>query len=140
MGGSSDNSSIITEINVTPFVDVLLVLLVIFMITAPSMTRSVGVNLPQDKLLKDKSPVEKSSLNTSLVLGLSDKGKVIYKKKKLKIAHFFNRFEKLVKNRDQIEKVFIQADRSVSYENLLKLMVFLKNKGHENVGLVFEQK
>ena len=75
-----------------------------------------------------------------MILGLSNKGKVIYKKKKLKIAYFFNRFEKLVTNKQQIEKVFIQADRSVSYENLLKLMVFLKNKGYENVGLVFEQK
>jgi biopolymer transport protein TolR len=140
MAGFTDSDSIITEINITPFVDVLLVLLILFMVTAPAMTRSVGVNLPKDKLLEDKSPVKQTeSLNTSLVLGLSMKGQVIYEKKKFQLNHFFERFDLLVAGR-KIEKVYIQADRSVSYENLLKLMVFLKNKGHESIGLVFEQK
>ncbi len=78
MAGFTDSDSIITEINITPFVDVLLVLLILFMVTAPAMTRSVGVNLPKDKLLEEKSSAKQTeSLNTSLVLGLSSKGQVI---------------------------------------------------------------
>ena len=137
MNNPENNSSWLSEINVTPFVDVLLVLLIIFMVTAPMMTRSVGVNLPKEELVKTKSQ-EKITLKKSLILGLTSKGQVIYQKKQYQTNQFFQRFKALTKGKE-ITRVFIQADKSVSYQNLLHLMVFLKNQGYENIGLVFEE-
>ena len=133
----NSNSSWLSEINVTPFVDVLLVLLIIFMVAAPMMTRSVGVNLPKEELAKKKSQ-EKITVKKSLILGLTSKGQVIYRKKQYQTNQFFQQFKALTKGKE-ITRVFIQADKSVSYQNLLHLMVFLKNQGYENIGLVFEE-
>ena len=138
MQTSEKNESWLSEINVTTFVDILLVLLIIFMVTAPIMTRSVGVNLPKEKLVKAGSQ-EKLDFNKILILGLTNKGQVIYQKKKFKLSHFFESFRDLTRKLD-IRKVFIQADKSVSYEYLLHLMVFLNNQGHGNIGLVFDKK
>ena len=137
MNNPENNSSWLSEINVTPFVDVLLVLLIIFMVTAPMMTRSVGVNLPKEELVKTKSQ-EKITLKKSLILGLTSKGQVIYQKKQYQTKQFFQRFKALTKGKE-ITRIFIQADKTVSYQNLLHLMVFLKNQGYENIGLVFEE-
>lgn len=133
-GGSS---SYLTEINVTPFVDVLLVLLIIFMITAPVMTRSVGVDLPRTKLINENS---KSKVNTTetAVVGLDKDNNIIFEKKQYAADYFFTRYADLFEGRN-ITKVYIQADKSTSYDNLLQLMVYLKNQGHENIGLVFDQ-
>ena len=134
----SDDDSVIADINVTPFVDILLVLLVVFMVTAPIMTRSVGVNLPQEQL-KSKREAQPLSPAVTLVLGINLEQEVIYKKKSYKMTVFFKKFNALVQITN-IKRVFIQADRKTAYESVLSLMVFLKNQGFENVGLVFNQK
>ena len=128
----------ITDINVTPFVDVLLVLLIIFMIAAPAMTRSVGVKLPKTKLT-EKNGQSRDSTAKSIVIGLNRENKIIFRRKQYTVSRFFNQYPELIKKK-VIEKVFIQADKTTSYDNLLQLMVFLKNQGHENIGLVFDQK
>lgn len=133
----SDDDSISADINVTPFVDILLVLLVVFMVTAPAMTRSVGVNLPKDQL-KNEKEVKSLSPAITLVLGLNQEQRIIHRKKTYNMELFFRKFKDLVETAD-IKKVFIQADRKVPYEGVLRLMVFLKNQGFENVGLVFDQ-
>ena len=137
MENHKDRESYLTEINVTPFVDVLLVLLIIFMITAPAMTRSVGVDLPKTKLLEDNGK-EKVKQHETVVIGLDKNNNIIFERKQFNYDHFFTRFADLTKGRT-ITKVYIQADKDTSYDNLLRLMVFLKNQGHENIGLVFDQ-
>ncbi len=137
MAIKTDNDSFLTEINVTPFVDVLLVLLIIFMITAPVMTRSVGVNLPKTKLLNEEEK-EKVRQSESVVIGLDKDNQIIFEKKQYTVGRFFEIYKNLVKGRS-IEKAYIQADKTTSYDNVLQLMVFLKNQGHENIGLVFDQ-
>lgn len=137
MENGKEQESYLTEINVTPFVDVLLVLLIIFMITAPAMTRSVGVNLPKTRLI-NQTETESAKPSVSVVIGLDKQNKIIYERKLFEYDHFFTRFTDLTKGRT-IEKVYIQADKATSYDHLLRLMVFLKNQGHENIGLVFDQ-
>lgn len=133
----TNNDSYLTEINVTPFVDVLLVLLIIFMVTAPIMTRSVGVDLPKTKLINETGE-KKSKPSETSVIGLNKENKIIFESKQYSADHFFKRYPELIEGRSII-KVYIQADKTTSYDNLLQLMVFLKNQGHENIGLVFDQ-
>lgn len=137
MASQINTDAWLSEINVTPFVDVLLVLLIIFMITAPVMTRSVGVNLPKEKLTKEETK-QSVDVKTTAVIGINKSGYILYNKKEFDINLFFSKFNELVDS-EKISKIYIQADKTVTYENLLKLMVFLKNRGHENIGLVFEE-
>ncbi|PCI27683.1 MAG: hypothetical protein COB67_08000 [SAR324 cluster bacterium] len=138
MENPENNDSLIADINMTPFVDILLVLLIVFMVTAPALTSSIGVNLPKEKLSQKESR-QKLSLAKSLILGLNPKKQVVFQRKTFKMELFFQKFSDLMEGR-KFEKVFIQADRKVPYEGVLQLMVFLKNQGFENVGLVFDQK
>ncbi len=128
----------ISDINVTPFVDILLVLLIIFMICAPAMTRSVGVSLPKSKLINGTAE-QAAALSKSIVIGLNEESRVIFQSKRFTLDHFFERYQELIAGKE-IDKVYIQADKTVPYNELLHLMVFLKNQGHENIGLVFDQK
>jgi biopolymer transport protein ExbD len=132
-----ENRSFLTEINVTPFVDVLLVLLIIFMITAPIMTRSIGVDLPRTRLA-DQNEGETVQRNRTIVIGLDADNQVIFERKRFEYNHFFSRLPELTRGRT-IDKIFIQADKTTSYDHLLRLMVHLKNQGYDNIGLVFEQ-
>ena len=137
MQAESNQDSFLTEINVTPFVDVLLVLLIIFMVTAPVMTRSVGVDLPKTKLINESRKKSEKASETS-VIGLNKDNQIIFERKQYSADHFFKRYPELIDGKSII-KVYIQADKTTSYDNLLQLMVFLKNQGHENIGLVFDQ-
>ncbi len=133
----NNNDSFLTDINVTPFVDVLLVLLIVFIIAAPAMTRSVGVDLPKTKLLHENGTDQNKQSETA-VIGLDKKNLVIFERKRFTFEHFAGRYSELIEGRT-INKVYIQADKTTSYDNLLRLMVFLKNQGHGNIGLVFDQ-
>ena len=94
--------------------------------------------MPKEKVVKKEEPAKKD-LDIPIVIGLDKAGKIIFQKKTFEMQFFFDRFTNLTKDLE-IKKIFIQADKSARYENLLKLMVFLKNKGHANLGFVFEQK
>lgn len=137
----NQNDSLLSDINVTSFVDILLVLLFIFMITAPAMTRSIGVELPTSKWgdKSENSKVQKKTPTDFIVIGLTRGGEILFSSKKYRIDQFYSQFPKLIIKK-RPKKIFIQADRKVAYEKLLHLMVYLKNHGHEDIGLVFKEK
>ena len=140
MGGGDSSGSkgkkLVSEINITPLVDTLLVLLIIFMVTAPAMTRTIGIDLPS----ADGARAEKMELDEEkefLVVGISVDDQIVFEEKNYSQSDFMNQFSTLVAGMEP-EKVFIQADKNVAYDRLVQVMVFLQNQGHEKIGLVFE--
>ena len=140
MGGSDSaggkGKKLVSEINITPLVDTLLVLLIIFMVTAPAMTRTIGIDLPS----ADGARAEKMELDEEkefLVIGISVDDQIVFEEKNFSQSDFMNQFSTLVAGMEP-EKVFIQADKNVAYDRLVQVMVFLQNQGHEKIGLVFE--
>ena len=140
MGGSDSSGGkgkkLVSEINITPLVDTLLVLLIIFMVTAPAMTRTIGIDLPS----ADGARAEKMELDEEkefLVVGISVDDQIVFEEKNYSQSDFMNQFSTLVAGMEP-EKVFIQADKNVAYDRLVQVMVFLQNQGHEKIGLVFE--
>ena len=139
--GEGDSSGgkgkkLVSEINITPLVDTLLVLLIIFMVTAPAMTRTIGIDLPS----ADGARAEKMELDEEkefLVVGISVDDQIVFEEKNYSQSDFMNQFSTLVAGMEP-EKVFIQADKNVAYDRLVQVMVFLQNQGHEKIGLVFE--
>ena len=140
MGGSDSSGGkgkkLVSEINITPLVDTLLVLLIIFMVTAPAMTRTIGIDLPSaDGARAEKMEVDEEK--EFLVVGISVDDQIVFEEKNYSQSDFMNQFSTLVAGMEP-EKVFIQADKNVAYDRLVQVMVFLQNQGHEKIGLVFE--
>ena len=140
MGGGDSSGGkgkkVVSEINITPVVDTLLVLLIIFMVTAPAMTRTIGIDLPSD----DGARAEKMVVDEEkefLVVGISVDDQIVFEEKNYSQSDFMNQFSTLVAGMEP-EKVFIQADKNVAYDRLVQVMVFLQNQGHDKIGLVFE--
>ena len=140
MGGGDSaggkGKKLVSEINITPLVDTLLVLLIIFMVTAPAMTRTIGIDLPSaDGARAEKMEVDEEK--EFLVVGISVDDQIVFEEKNYSQSDFMNQFSTLVAVMEP-EKVFIQADKNVAYDRLVQVMVFLQNQGHEKIGLVFE--
>ena len=140
MGGSDSaggkGKKLVSEINITPLVDTLLVLLIIFMVTAPAMTMTIGIDLPSaDGARAEKMEVDEEK--EFLVVGISVDDQIVFEEKNYSQTDFMNQFPSLVAEMEP-EKVFIQADKNVAYDRLVQVMVFLQNQGHEKIGLVFE--
>ena len=131
---------IVSEINITPLVDTLLVLLIIFMVTAPAMTRSVGIDLPtpkQDsKAQAEKTPQEKPNF---VVVGLNKEENYVFEEIEYAQEDFFEIFPGLIEGIEP-EKIFLHIDKKVFYEQIIELMTFLQNQGHNKIGLVFQEK
>ena len=120
----------LSEINVTPLVDVMLVLLIIFMVTAPMMQSGIGVNLPQAET--ESSPAEEGlTLTITKDRYIHFENSVINQfllEKKLK-EYFFGKEKKVV---------FIRADKSLTYGYVIHILDIIKKAGVEIVGLIVE--
>ena len=131
MGGRNDNRGIMAEINVTPFVDVMLVLLVIFMVTAPMMQQGVQVNLPKADT-KAMTPAEES-----VVVSVDKAGKVYINKDEVPAGDLKSRLATMFASRAKKE-VFLKADAGVPYGEVVRTMADIKGAGIERLGMVTE--
>lgn len=121
----------ISEINVTPFVDVMLVLLVIFMVTAPMMTKGVDVDLPKTKTVRTL-PQD----NQTLVLSIKKGGEIFVDKYKLSRRELQGFIEKQPESRKKV--VLLRADRDIPYGLVVQIMGDLKLAGIQRLGVVAE--
>jgi len=131
MGGQNDGRSMMADINVTPLVDVMLVLLVIFMVTAPMMQQGVQVNLPKADT-KSMTPAEES-----VVVTVDKSGKIFINKDETPAADLRNRLSTMFVSRTKKE-VFLKADAGVPYGEVVRAMADIKGAGIERLGMVTE--
>ncbi len=131
MGGQNDNRSVMAEINVTPLVDVMLVLLVIFMVTAPMMQQGVQVNLPKADT-KAMTPAEEA-----VIVSVDKTGKTYINKDEVPAGDLKPRLEALFASRAKKE-VFLKADAGVPYGEVVRAMADIKGAGIERLGMVTE--
>ena len=132
MGIKSSNKSMISDINVTPLVDVMLVLLVIFMMTAPLMFGGIKLSLPKTK--------EVNTLNLStrqVVLSFTKSGKFFVGKDKLKKKYIVKKIQNLF-SKNKTDILYVRADYTLQYGSVAKLMSFLKRGGIHNIALITE--
>ena len=118
--------TLMSEINVTPFVDVLLVLLVVFVIAAPLITNDLSINLPQ-------SDINNSSKNKlSISLWINKDGVIYYQEDVIN----FNKLEQLLSKQEKTTSIYIKADQLLVYQALIDTMSFLHKQGFNNISLV----
>ena len=121
----------ISDINVTPLVDVMLVLLVIFMVTAPMMMHGVKVDLPRTETKSIKSKED------PLVLSITKKKLIFIENYKIELETLKEKLEKIFANRP-VKEIFLQADKDVSYGFVIKVMSQVKGAGIIKVGMITE--
>jgi biopolymer transport protein TolR len=117
------------DINVTPLVDVMLVLLIIFMITAPMMTQGLDVNLPETTgkaLRQDDKPI---------VITLKQNGNIGINKIRGDRAILRQELTRLFQ-KDPGKTILLKADKSVAYGEVVAIMADIKNAGFDNLGMV----
>ena len=122
---------LMSEINVTPFVDVMLVLLIIFMVTAPMLTSGVPLELPEAKgqqLQSNKEPV---------TLSVDRSGKVFIQETEIKLDEIAPKLKAIAKN-GYDEQIFIRGDKGIDYGTVMRVMGRVKSAGFTKVSLVTE--
>ncbi len=131
MAFGGNNNSFMSDINVTPFVDVMLVLLIIFMVTAPMMIEGVNVSLPE--ATSEPLPAEQD-----LFIITIDKNNQVYINDHQVTLNFLQ--EKLIKILDGRigQEVYLKADKNISYGMVMRVMSEIKGAGVEKLGMVTE--
>lgn len=124
------HSAAMSEINVTPFVDVMLVLLIIFMVAAPLLTVGVPVKLPETAA--NAMPTEQEE---PLTVTLTADGLVMLQNTEIGEAELIPKLQAIAKERTS-NKVFVRADGAVTYERVAQLMGALNAAGFNDIGLV----
>lgn len=122
--------SVLSEINVTPLVDVMLVLLIIFMVTAPAIQQWLAVTLP-------KSTVGQAEIQEGVVVTLTRDGAVQIDQERVTFASFQARFTAL-RARIGDRPVFLRADEQVPYGRVVEIVGKIKSAGVDRLGLVEE--
>ena len=120
-----------SEINVTPFVDVMLVLLIIFMVTAPLLTVGVQVDLPEtsaDTLPEESEP---------LTLTINSKGEVFIQEHKVSYNKIIPKLLAIAKNRTDT-RIYVRGDKTINYGRVLEVMGKLSGSGFTKVALISE--
>jgi biopolymer transport protein TolR len=118
-----------SDINVTPFVDVMLVLLIVFMVTAPLLSAGVPVDLPQAQakpLALEKEPI---------TVTVDTQGHVYIKDDEVQMADLVPRLTALATT-GLDERIYVRGDKAVSYGQIMQVMATISNAGFTHIGLV----
>jgi biopolymer transport protein ExbD len=126
---TQDSDEVLSEINVTPLVDVMLVLLVVFIVTAPLLTNSIPINLPKTESV---APVEQKD---PLVVSIDDKGKLFINKDEIQ-PDLLETSLKAAKDKNADVRVQLQADNGVNYGEVARAMASIEKAGITKLSVI----
>ena len=129
MAGTGDTNNLMSDINVTPFVDVMLVLLIIFMVTAPMMVQGIDVSLPEatsKPLASEKEP---------LIITINNSSQIFINDYEVSIGFLQEKLANVLSGRSDRE-VFFRADKDIAYGMVVQVMSEIKGAGVEKLGMV----
>ncbi|MFI5181734.1 MAG: ExbD/TolR family protein [Thermoanaerobaculia bacterium] len=122
-----------SEINVTPLVDVVLVLLIIFMVIQPLMQRGYDVSVPPKAEMNAPPP----QATDQLIVSLTARKEIYLNKERVEAGNLAIRLQELLKNRGN-KVVFFSAEDSANYGDAMKVMDIVRNNGAKNIGIVMD--
>jgi biopolymer transport protein TolR len=131
MDNQPNQKRYLSDINVTPLVDVMLVLLIIFMVTAPMMMQGIDVNLPKTKptnIKTDEDPFQVS---------VNKKGEIFLESKKVKLEELEGKIRSIFKYREEKE-LLLRADKDIAYGIVIKVLAEINRAGISKVGIITE--
>ena len=122
----------LAEINVTPLVDVMLVLLIVFMVAAPLMTSGVTVDLPKT----NAAPISQDS--EPLTVSLDAQGRIFLQDTELQLPELVTKLQAISQNRPD-RRIFVRGDRGIAYGRVMEVMATITRGGFTKVALLAEQ-
>jgi len=128
---NGNKRAVISEINITPFVDVLLVLLIIFMVAAPMLTSSVDVNLPQGVETANEEKLQ------TITVSVKSDGAIFLQDDPIKSTILASRLKEISANNFS-RKIFVRADKSLDYGKVMDIVKTISVAGFAQVVLVTE--
>ncbi len=131
MTSGGKHSELMSDINVTPFVDVMLVLLVIFMVTAPMMIEGLNVDLPE----ASAKPLD--SEKEHLIISINKQQQIFINDFEISVESLRNKLLKILQGRTDRD-VFLKADKSIPYGTVVQVMAEIKGAGVEQLGMITE--
>ena len=131
-GGRRGRYKPLAEINVTPLVDVMLVLLIIFMVTAPLMTSGVSVDLPKT----DAKPLNTDS--QPLTVSVDATGKIFLQDQQVELPELVAKLQAIAQN-NQDRRIFVRGDKNIAYGRIMEVMGTITQGGFTKVALLAEQ-
>ena len=129
MMGAGNSDQLMSDINVTPFVDVMLVLLIIFMVTAPMMVQGVDVSLPE----ATSKPLE--SEKEPLFITINKENQIFINDYQVSIGFLQDKLVKVLENRTD-RGVYFRADKNIPYGTVIRVMAEIKEAGVDKLGMV----
>jgi biopolymer transport protein TolR len=126
--------AVMSEINVTPFVDVMLVLLIVFMVSAPLLTVGVPIDLPQSQA----KSLEQN--NEPLTVSVNVDGQVFLQNNEIKLDDLVPKLSAIITTRggDPNELIYVRGDKKVDYGTMMRVMGRISGAGYHRVALVTE--
>ncbi|KAB2698545.1 protein TolR [Brucella haematophila] len=121
--------ALMSEINVTPFVDVMLVLLIIFMVSAPLLTVGVPIDLP------DTQAKAMNADTQPITVSVSNDGKIYLQETEIPIEEVVPKLQAISKTGYE-ERIFVRGDKAADYGTVMKVMARISAAGFKNIGLV----
>ncbi len=131
MVAGDGNNRLMSEINVTPFVDVMLVLLIIFMVTAPMMIQGVNISLPEAS--SEPLPAEQDQI----LITIDDKNQIYINDYQVTLDFLQEKLMAIFEGRTDRE-VYLRADKRIPYGTVVRVMSEIKGAGVEKLGMVTE--
>ena len=133
VGGNGDEDQVLGDINVTPLVDVMLVLLIIFMVAAPMLHQGIDVALPRSQAKALPVKVE-----DPLVVSIDKDGLVYIQEAPIAAADLVDRLKSTIARRHD-DTVFLKGDRDAAYGKIVDVLDILQRGGIQHVGMVTER-
>jgi len=121
----------LSEINVTPFVDVMLVLLIVFMVTAPLLTVGVPVDLPKTQAQSIADPDE------PLVISVNAEGQIFLQDSEVELGQLVPRLHAITESKPDT-RIFVRGDRAIAYGRIMQVMGTVNTAGFQRVALIAE--
>lgn len=121
--------ALVSEINVTPFVDVMLVLLIIFMVAAPMMTVGVPIELPETQARALEAKTE------PITVSVNEQGQIFLQETEIALDEIVPRLQAISQTGYE-ERIFVRGDRSADYGTVMRVMARISSAGYRNLGLV----
>ncbi|KZD11996.1 protein TolR [Oceanibaculum pacificum] len=130
-GGRTGRYQPMSEINVTPFVDVMLVLLIVFMVTAPLLTVGVPVDLPKTQATQLRDQVE------PLVVTVNAEGRLFIQETETDAQQLIPRLNAIAQNKPET-RIYVRGDQAINYGRVMEVMGLISQAGYAKVALIAE--